>query len=291
MPYQTSYEAQQMPSWQEEPLKNVSRETERLTGAYGHGKEYVPHAPYLQYPTEQRFAPSNPDLAEAQRISRFTGTHEPFMKEAHHLTRQGATPFTHRYQEYMNPYEHHVIRHISEEGMRHLNRNLLPALENKYAKLGQHGSSQHAKMVRETTSDMIREILDRQNQARATGFYEAAKTHAADQAKALEAAKGIGDLSTLNQASRLADISALQQQGKEQQAAEQALRDWKYEDWLRGKEHPFNLLQYKANILHGIPQEKFFSGYRQTPAASYMNVPGQIGQLAANILGARMMNR
>lgn len=296
MPFTTQAEFDRLPEFHRVPLEHIAREAERLTGPYviqegPNAGRMAPHPPYEQY-MGQRFAGPQEDSERAARMTRTgVGIHQPYLKQAQHLTREAATPFTERYQQYMNPYESHVINQISEEGMRHLNEKLLPALQNKYTNLGQYGGTRHAKMSREVTRDVISEILNRQNQARASGYFEAAKTHAADQAKALEAARGMGDLGALAQGSRMADIAALSQQGKEAQAHQQSMRDWLYEDWIRANEHPYNLLQYKANLMARMPQERFMSSYRQQAPSPHMNAAGGIGQMAMNLLGMRMANR
>ncbi len=276
MPFLTQQNFDQMPEWLRNSYKDTISRAESL-----HGEAYPEYK-------KERIAPINEDIQRAQALGRQTGQHLPFYQQAHRLASEAATPFSHRYQEYMNPYQQHVVENIAKMGNRNFKENILPALENKFVRLGQIGGTRHAKLARQAARDLQSEIMDRQSQALMQGYDESARKHAADQARALEAARGISEIGGLYQGANLADIAALEGQGRQQQQHQQAIRDLAYENFIRAKEHPFNMLQYFQNILHGVPQERVYSGYQQHAGQPYTNTWGQVGNLAANILGSRM---
>lgn len=244
--------------------------------------------PPQQYGSE-RIAPFPQELRDAHALSnRGVGLEDQMFARAETSIRNGAKPFHENAQAYMNPYQQNVIRQLSDEGNRNFTQNVLPALEARFLRLGQHGSSKHADLSMRAASDFQRELLGRQQQALASGYQQAGQMYNAQQLRELEGAGQLSNLATTRQGSRFADIAALEGVGKTKQQQDQAGLDTLYQEWLRQSEHPMNRLQFQSAMMHGMPSQGINQSYYQTPAAQQMNLAGQLGPLAIGLLGTRM---
>lgn len=280
MPFTTATEYQGLPDWVQKPLK------ESVSEAHGYAKE-----PYKPYPSP-RLAEIPDDIKLSHENGRKNlNSYLPFLMEAESMARKGQEPFSMHVEEYMNPYRKNVTDQIASEGNRNFIENILPALEGKFVRLGQHGGSRHANMSLRAARDLQKEILDRQTQSLATGYQQAGQMYNADRAKQLEAASQLGNIGTLQQAGMLSDMAMLENQGRYQQQQKQAGLDIDYQDFLRQMEHPMQRLTYLQSILQGLPTQNLgmHQSFYQTPATPQMNVLGQLGTLAGNIWGSRMM--
>jgi hypothetical protein len=191
-------------------------------------------------------------------------------------------------EEYMNPYTQAVVRQIAEEGNRNFTENVLPALEAKFVRLGQHGSGKHQELGMRAARDLQHEILNRQQQALSSGYQQAGQMYNAQQARNIEGAAQLGNLAASRQGSRFADIAGLESAGRYRQQQNQAALDTRYQNWLREQEHPMYRNQQLSAFMAGVPSQGINQSYYQTPATPALNIPGQFGQIAGNILAARM---
>lgn len=278
MPMITNTQFEELPPWLRTQYRNLSDLGERL------GSEQ-----FRAYPGE-RVAEIPRDILRAQELGRQgLGAESAILTDAQRGIERARSPFNEHVAQYMNPYQQHVIRQIAEEGNRNFTENVLPALEARFVRLGQHGGSRHAELSRRAARDLQHEILNRQQQALASGYQQAGQLYNAQQARELEAANQLGSLAAAQQGSRFADIAALENQGRYQQQQNQANLDILHQNWLRESEHPMHRAQFQAGIMQGIPTQGINQSYYQTPATPQMNVLGQLGPLAGNIWGTRMM--
>jgi hypothetical protein len=237
---------------------------------------------------ERRLAPIPEDIRQAHRMGRNVGRHVPYLNRAEHMIGKSGKSFPERYQQYLNPYMQSVVNRISEEGGRTFKERILPEIEAHFVKLGQHGSSRHAKMAERMARDLQNEILAKQQQALASGYQQAAQISSADAARQLEAARETGDIGARLQAGSLADMQALMEQGRYQQQQEQALRDIKHQEELKQEEEPYRKLAEFSSILHGAPiAPSQTSTTYQTSGTPQLNTIGQLGNIAAGIYGLR----
>ncbi len=129
--------------------------------------------PNVTYP-DQRIADFPQELKTAQEATNEGfGTERDMLDMAANGIGKGVQPFHENYQAYMNPYQQNVIRQISEEGNRNFTEHVLPALEARFLRLGQHGSSKHADLSMRAARDFQRELLGKQQQALASGYQQA----------------------------------------------------------------------------------------------------------------------
>ncbi len=132
------------------------------------------NAPYIPYGAP-RMASMPQEIQDAQgRIRNDMGSESEIFSRAGQAANNGMKPLQESYQRYMNPYQQAVIQQLSEEGNRNFQENVLPALEARFVRLGQHGSSKHANLGLRAARDFQRELLSRQQQALSTGFQQAA---------------------------------------------------------------------------------------------------------------------
>jgi hypothetical protein len=259
--------------------------------AEGYGRE-----PFQHYRGD-RIAEIPEELKRAHEMA-YTGMGRemPMLEEASNQARQAFNPFyginpdtgVTNAQQYMNPYNRQVVSQIAEEGNRNFTENVLPALEARFVRLGQHGSSKHRDLSLRAARDLQHEILNRQQQALASGYQQAGQMYNAQQARQLEGASQLGNLAASRQGTRFADISGLENVGRYRQQQQQAAEDIRYQNWLREQEHPMYRMQQQAAVMQGVPAQGINQSYYQTPATPALNIPGQFGQMAGQILGARM---
>jgi len=295
MPFMTDTQFNDMPPWLKQPYQEMIREAQAQSGvgvpprAAGDAGPPLAHE-YQPYPAGQRLAPIPADITAAHNLGRAQqGSYLPNLQQAEGLIGSSLDPFTSHVDQYMNPYQRHVVEQISKEGNQNFKKNIMPALEAKFVGLGQHGSSRHAKLSRRAARDTQKEILSRQQQALAHGYQQAAQLYNADMARRIEGAGQLGSLGGMRQAGLLSDIAMLENQGRYQQQQAQADKDVQYQEFLRQLEHPMHRLAFLSAIMHGVPTPTMSQTYQQVPTTPQMNLPGQLAGLAGNIWGTRMM--
>jgi hypothetical protein len=243
----------------------------------------------IPYPNE-RIAPFPQELREAQAMTnREFGAERGMLQRAENSIGEGIRPFHENYQPYMNPYQQAVVRQLAEEGNRNFTESILPALEARFLRLGQHGGSKHADLSLRAARDFQRELLARQQQALASGYQQAGQMYNAQQLRELEGANQMSNLATTRQGNRFSDIAALEAIGKYKQQQDQSILDTQYQEWLRQRDDPQQRLAFQAAMMHGMPSQGVNQAYFQTPAAPQMNMAGQFGPLAIGLLGTRLM--
>jgi hypothetical protein len=278
MPILSNVQFNELPPWMHEPYRNMVMGAERYA-----------QQPYAQYAGE-RISPIEGEMKTAHELaSRGIGEERAILGNAENQAMQGVRPFHENAAQYMNPYQQHVVRQIAEEGNRNFAENVLPALEAKFVRLGQHGGTRHADLSLRAARDLQHEIMNRQQQALAQGYQQAGQMYNAQQARALEGAGQLGNIAAARQGARFADISALENIGRYRQQQQQAVADVRYQNWLREQEHPMYRMQQQAAMMQGMPSQGINQSYYQTPATPAMNVIGQLGPLAGAIWGTRMM--
>lgn len=276
MPVLSSAQFNELPPNVQATYSNMMQEAEKLA------KEQ-----FKQFP-DNRMAEIPEDIRRAHQMARETvGDESKLLREAEDFVKRGRVPFHENFREYMNPYQQAVINQISEEGNRNFKENVLPMLESQFVKLGQYGGSRHADLALRAARDLQHEILNRQQQAMASGYQQAGQFYNAQQARELESANQLSGLAAANQGSRLADIAALESQGRYQQQQNQAAIDERYQNFLRSIEHPMQRLAFQASMMQGMPYQGMNQSYYQTPAGPQATVLNQLGPLAAQIWSTR----
>lgn len=207
---------------------------------------------YQRYAGE-RLAPSNPALRRSFELAQQTGLGNPYLQSSHEHVLRGTQRFPQGYQEYMDPYQKAVVNEIREQGGKFLKENIMPELENRFIKLGQHGSSRHAKLSRRAAAEIQRQIASQQEEALSKGYQHALTAFNADRAREMQGAGTLSTLGLARHALNAHDIQALREAGLGEQEIEQRQRDLAYENWKEEQRHPLEALSHYFSVLQGVP--------------------------------------
>lgn len=215
--------------------------------------QFLETPPLPSTPVDERFAFHNQHELQPLLMARQYGVQNPHYERAREqaeLTHERLPEGIHRY---MNPYHQHVVDRIAEEGNRNLFEHILPNLESRYIKLGQHGGMRHHNLGARAVRDVQKEISAMQGQALASGYENAAQHFNTDMARQLEASKMHTALGQQNQASRLSDIAALRDAESESRAFRQSLKDYEQHELERVHKHPIEQLDAYSQLARGNP--------------------------------------
>lgn len=208
-----------------------------------------PYAPYQG----QRFAARNPFEEKASKLSAKASRHQPFIRASNEASIRGAEQFPQHFQHYMDPYQEAVVSRIAELGNRNMAENILPQLEAKFVRLGQHGGSRHGELAQRAARDIQSEISGRQAEALSHGYGQAMGAFNADQARMMELARHQQELGSMTVAQRLAELSNLRQQAAmERELAEQPLRAAEAEH-AAAQMWPIQQRAAHTGVLYGMP--------------------------------------
>ncbi len=278
MPFGVNYNVNELPDW----LRDLFRSLAEKSASYK-------DEPYQRY-EGQRIAEIPEDITRAHEIGRTgVGADLPYYRRASELAELGSAPFMEKYREYMNPYQREVVDNIRTEGMRTFDEHMMPRIRAEFVGAGHLGGSRYADTTLKAARHVQDDILKRQQEALASGYQQAGQLFNADKTRQLETAKEMGNIGGSVRASNLADIATLGEQGRYQQQQKQTGLDTAYQDFLREKNFPMERLGQHASLLSGVPQQNIGQNFTQVPGAPQTNILGQIGSLAGNIYGARMM--
>lgn len=189
---------------------------------------------------------------------------------------------------YMNPYVQNVLDRISNESGQFLNEKILPSLESHFVSSGAPRSGQHLRMVGQAGRDVQKDMEDRQRSYLSQAYDQAGKNFSSDQNRRLQSGENMARLGQYAQAGNIADVAALQEQGRLQQQQKQGELDVPYQDFLRQQNYPWGQLEQQSAIMHGIPAPTQTTGVVQTPGQPQVNTLGGLGSLAGSLYGARM---
>jgi hypothetical protein len=287
MPFITESELREMPpAAQQIYVDLMRRSAEHTNQAYAGPSEQGYLAPYAGL----RIAAIPEEINRAHANIREGGKEYAELNTAQNRMNQATQPFHENYQAYMNPYQQAVLQQLSEEGTRNFNENIMPALDARFVRLGQFGSTKHANLGLRAARDFQKELLSRQQQALHSGYEKASDIYNTQQNRNIESSAQQANISNAKQAARMADASALENIGRYRQQQEQSILDTQYQEYLRQMEEPMRRLNEQAAILHGIPNfSSSVTSFRETPSTAPTSAPSNIGNIASSLLAARLM--
>jgi hypothetical protein len=209
--------------------------------------------PYVAYSPEARVAAVPAEQKRANLLANETGDYKPYLERARQMNAQSASSFPSQVQEYMNPYQHHVVDRIAELGKRNFAENIMPMLEAQFVKSGQFGSSRHADLAQRAARDQQAETQAAQRQALSEGYGQAAAIHNADKERMFGSAGLEGSLGQSTQEQRLRDYEALQNAGDLNRDVDQQHRDARYNEWIRKYNNPAEQAGIWNSYMRGTP--------------------------------------
>jgi len=281
MPFITQAELSEMP----QPAQQIYVDLMRRSAMY---------ADEGLYPTVyqgERIAKIPDEINLAHRNIRNGGLEGAEMNLAQNRINRAISPFHENYQAYMNPYQQAVLQQLAEEGSRNFNENIMPALDARFTRLGQFGSTKHANLGLRAARDFQKELLSRQQQALHSGYEKGADIYNTQQNRTIDAATQYANIANAKQGARMADANALENIGRYRQQQQQSILDTQYQEYLRQMEEPMRRLEQQAAILHGVPNfSSSTTQYRETPPTAPTSAPSNIGNIASSLLAARLMS-
>lgn len=238
-----------MPFWLSRDLELLSQQARMMApNQEGWGGQYQGYT--------RRFA--EPSRAEglANELAMQHGSFLPYLQNAQRMNAQASQGFPGQAETYMNPYMQNVTDRIAQMGNRNLTETILPALEAKFVRLGQHGGKGHRDMSARLARDIQGEISAAQGHALHQGYGQAMQGFNQDQLRKLQAGTQEAELGRQHNAGRLADYAAMRQTGQqERELAERPLQAQE-EEFRREKQHPRDTMALWSSILHGTPYDR-----------------------------------
>lgn len=239
--------------------------------------------------TESAAGAYNPYLSAAtaattgalQRTS--TGAAAPYMERA------GRTIYE-NIGNYMNPYTSAVVDRIGALGQRNLTENLLPAISDRFIGAGQFGGSRQAEAIGRSLRDVSEGILAEQGRLLQSGYTEAGRMAGQDLERAGALARTAGDLvgadtrTALDVGKSLAELGGAAQNlglrgaeavtaaGAAEQAQGQKSLDLAYEDDMRQKGYPQEMIDARLKTLQQLKDI-----FPQIKVAEEETLPGATG--------------
>lgn len=208
--------------------------------------------PYENYP-HRKLAPQAHSTNRALNLSQQIGSYSPYLRASESMANRGIENFPAGYRHYKDPYQGHLVKNIATEGQRAFKEKIMPELDARFIRLGQHGSSKHARMARNAARDIQKEILSQQEDAMSRGYQQSMQGFNLDRSRALEGSGLLNRIGVTQQAGQLADIQSLREAGMISQSQEQAMLDQAYEEWKERKRHPYDKLREYFAVLQGTP--------------------------------------
>jgi hypothetical protein len=242
-----------MPTWYQQYLSGIAGKATQIAGAQDN----------VSVPT-QNVAGFNPDQTQAfQQVRDNQGSYQPDLTAATAAANtiqpgssalinqaQGAVAGpaqswdTTQAQKYMSPYTSQVVDNIQRLGLRNLNENLVPAVQDQFLGSGQFGSTRNADILGRTVRDASTDINGQVTNALNSGYTNAQTAFTADANRAQTqeqlqantalsgaqqntsagntAATTLGALGQATQALGNTDAATLNATGTQQQALQQA---------------------------------------------------------------------
>jgi hypothetical protein len=274
MEHYSKAQFESMPPWLQHLHQTQGERTQSIAG------ETFKHYP------GHRLAEIPADIRHAHALGREqSGRYRSHLERAKQIGESAQGTFPQHAAEYMNPYQQQVVSRLAEEGNRNFREQILPSLEAQFVRAGQHGSSKHRQHAARLARESQNEILGRQGQALAAGYQQSGQLFNADMARRLESAREAANLGTSTQAGLAGELAILGEQGRYQQQQEQALKDLKFQDYLREINFPKEQAAFASAMYHGIPATTNTTSYGATPAGPQTNIAGNLAQMAA-VLGS-----
>lgn len=237
----TSSSTSSLPTWYEQYLGNMMNMAQQQAAQ--------PYQPY----TGQMTAGTSPLQQQGfDQISQNANAWQPAMNQAQQMTMQGANSNPNGVQDWMNPYNRNVTDAIQEMGMRNLNENLNPALQNTFISSGQFGSG----VDQDKTSNLIRgvgrDISNQQAGVLNQGYNSAMSNYLTSQNQQLAGGNQMGALAQMQNQGNINSANALQGAGQTQQNTEQAGLNAGYQNYQNQQQYPWQQIGGLHGALTGV---------------------------------------
>jgi len=273
----TSTGISSQPGWYQNALQQLIRSAETTAAQ-----------PYVPYPGP-RIAGFTPAQQQAFGLTQANvGAYQPYFQQAGQGYATGLNPQLNQgvFQSYMNPYVSDVVNRIQQLGVRNLQENVLPGVNQTFTSAGQFGSSRNADFTNRAMRDTQEAISAAQGQALASGFQNQVQNTQNAIGQAMQAGQLEQGLGTATQAAGLTDASAMAAIGQQQQNLGQQSLNLGYQDFLTQQQWPYQQETYLSSILGGaqVPQTQQTTQTQPGPSTTAQILGGLAGTVG--LLGA-----
>lgn len=208
--------------------------------------------PYQPY-GGTRIMPQDPQETRAytmldNRINQWRPAHNAATQQMTNLSggfNQGA------FDQYMSPYMSGVVDEIGRLGMRNMNENLMPALQDQFVSSGQFGSDRNMEMATRLARDVGADITGQQGMALQGAHANAMGNYLAGTGHQINAAQQLGGLAQQNLMGTIGSAGALSASGATNRAFGQANADLAYQDFQNQMNYPRQNVSFLNSVLHG----------------------------------------
>jgi hypothetical protein len=238
--------------------------------------------PYQPY-TGQMLAPmsdmQNQAFGQLQQNS--NNWQQPMQQGAADIQR-GANADPNGIQNWMNPYTKDVAQQAQFYGMRNLNENLMPALQNEFIGNGQFGSGIDQAMSERLVRDVGQNISNQQAQILGQGYNQAAGNYLTSQGQAIQGGQQLGALGQMQNQANITSAGALEAGGAQQQNLAQQGLNLGMQNFQNQQNYPWQQVSNVSNVLHGL---QFPTSATQTHTGPFSGAmsPSPLAQLAGTI--------
>lgn len=243
--------------------------------------------PYQPF-TGDRFGQFTPDqLAAFSGVRDIQGQYQPLIESARGISLDAAQGITGEdIQGFQNPYQQQVIDRIKQETLRDFDVQL-EGIGDQAARAGAFGGSRQGVVE----SEAYRSLQDRLTNIQTAGSqqgYDRALSAAFSNTQLQQA--GVGNLASLAGAGQtlgMRDLASLQQIGGQQQAFQQAGRDFDYSQFVEEQAFPYQQTEFALNsILPLFSQTKGVHSFGSGTGTQNVNQLGGTVSPISSVLGA-----
>ena len=280
MPYVTNISLNQYPDYYLARQKLIADE---LASLYNTQKQYIPF-------TGGRIAVLDPSLLKSENLSKKNiGSEKPFHQSSINYAKGFSKPNYSGIQQYQDSYNRKVSDLIEKKGESNLKDNIVPfidrAIIGDYDYNGLRNKSWNDRAIKSA----LNEIKAQKSIFSYKGYEHAAQQSAMDRMRLLDASKLSAGLGSMQHASALSDIGALENVAQRNQGYAQQKLDLANQDQRRQEEYPWMNLERMGAILNNMPMPQTQSQQiNVTPPEMRVNTAGNIASMAGQLAGAGM---
>ncbi len=239
--------------------------------------------PYEAY-SDPRIAQFSADeLGSFEGVRGIQGAFQPAFNQANDIletvARSGLEGFSQDYlNQYMNPYIQNVLDVQRDRSLDNYSQQM-----NDYrARAGQasaFGGSRFGLGEAQMQQNFQRQLAENEALGLASAYESGLAGAERGMARAGQAGLSMADLAAMGQGLSYQDYAALNAQGGQQRALEQAGLDFDYEQWIRERAHPYEQAQFLAGIASPIAGQ--VSGSTTNTTTKQSSDPGILGTALA----------
>jgi hypothetical protein len=201
------------------------------------------------------------------------------MQQGQQNIQRGANADPSGIQNWLNPYTQDVAKQAQFYGMRNLNENLMPALQDQFTAGGQFGSGLDQTMSERLVRDVGQNIGNQQAQILGQGYNQAAGNYLQSQGQAIQGGQAQGALGQMQNQANITSAGALEAGGAEQQNLQQQGLNLGTQNFQNQQNFPWQQISNVSNVLHGM---QFPANVTQTQTGPFQGSmsPSPLAQLA-----------